>query len=313
MNEHFVPTSGVHILHRGDHEWDDVAKSILENYGVLCRRDISPLYLKDILTRGPHVADTIMYTKDRRGVTGFTALSWKDGYVETLAICSDPHRGSAKPLMVNTFRLARQKQLPYARLHAMPKVMTYYPKYTYKFVRPMVSPTVGYIHGHDMYKNLADPSENLAGFSNKSVRVPSETDSRKRKLPAKYRDVSPTSSSTSATTHKKEKRHRSPTTPTSVLIPETGMAPVVWVRLDGYPWWPAQVVVPQPRAGQYKNANARRLPGDDVFVAFFGGGYAWTKYSKMCDYRECYDKYAANPKQQALKDAIAEADAALQK
>lgn len=40
---------------------------------------------------------------------------------------------------------------------------------------------------------------------------------------------------------------------------------VVWVKMQSYPWWPAQVQTPSP-----EQMRLRHDPAKDIFVVFFG-------------------------------------------
>lgn len=291
MKKEFVPTPGLHIIHKTKNpgEWLVVTHDILKNSIRLCRCHIEPDYLKGALLKG----DTIIYTmsegnkQNQRVITGFTVLSWHDDHVETLVICADPRKGSAKPLMLETFRLARHRKYPYAKLEAIDTTLKYYPKFSYK---PLNEPL-----GYKMYKNLSKPEENLIGFSDKIIVT---NRSRKRKLPAKYEQKNSDSNVVVAPVKRRRGMEGSP-------FPEDS---IVWVSGFGYPW-PAQVVVP-PRA-QYKNAP--RGKDDDVFVVFFGTGeYTWTKSSRLCHYLECYDQYARSKvRDKKLRRAIEHANASI--
>lgn len=196
-------------------------------------------------------AETIVYTVAKDGkVNAFALVRWRRGHMDTLVVCSEKARGgSAKPVVLESLMLARKAGKPYAELHALRNVLTWYPRFGYALTAPMSEGND--IRGWHMRKNLSD----TVNWRELPPGVP------------RHGSVAP----------------ESPATPVAVAKPMATEYPVdsvVWASVPPYPWWPAQIQTPQ-------TAAQRKLPHHpgDVFVVFYGtGDFRWISPDRLRPY-----------------------------
>jgi len=225
-------------------------------------------------------ADVIFYTEDDEGITAFltATLDIPKKVMYTKLVCSDPTRGSGRPIIQRSLAYARSRGMTHASLNALPTVVDYYPKFGYvrNGSRPVVNAVV---HGTPLIKNLS----NLKNWGH-GLRTPE----RIEPLPLRIKPM------------KKQ------TTGTRALLS------IVWAHVPGHPWWPAQLQIPRPEHPKQLRKN------DTIFVAFYGGDFAWVgrkdistfKGKQGTHYEKAVRYTNTNPKKQPLLDAIDLADAA---
>jgi hypothetical protein len=126
---------------QGGHAWRKIKGEIREliRQGICTRQD--RVGKKNGIDRGLMMREslddvqTIFYTTDRQNkITAFLLARWDmpGKEMETMIVCSVPDKGSGKPIVMESLKEARHRGMEVARLHALRRVLTYYPKFGYK-------------------------------------------------------------------------------------------------------------------------------------------------------------------------------------
>ena len=209
--------------------------------------------------------DTIVYTLGhdmyvkKPQVTAFALLVWKGVDVEILVACASDKKnlkGSARPIIEKALKLARDRKMKTAELHALRHVMGYYPRFGFHRVGSLKNGND--IDGWLMKKNLT----NMVNWH--------------------------PSSSTSKPSLPTAAKPKAPMLPKRRNYSSFPVDSIVWVKQNSYPWWPAQVKAPSVVQQRLRHAHG------DVFVAFYAdtSSYAWVHpkyvhlYTRHPDHRK---------------------------
>lgn len=288
----------VHKDRKKRHEWRDMEKEIF----ALIEQDVcisqQPPYWGIRRSHAKQVisskADTIMYTRNPHGqMNAFLAIKWHPDVMETLAVCSKKELGgSVKEIVMQSLLFARTTdpalRLPkkFAELHALTHVRSYYPHFKYYQVGPNSNgnPRNGWL----FRKNLAN-TENWVDVV-PGVKTPEQRNLVGIHIPKK----------------KVQK-------PPQAYVPSDRFPPktIVWAKVEGYPYWPAQVKIPSQKYMLVPHSDS------SIFVSFYGTGeVGWIKKALVRhfeDHMETLPKTASKSQRKQFEQGVAEAQHAMLK
>ena len=250
------------IERRYDMPWPQ--DNALADIKDIVRRGVcSPVDANYVIYTALNHGDVVLYTKSRTGlVSAFLIGRWRRPYeFETMVVCSNHDRkGSSKPLILESFRLARERKARKATLTALGNVRTYYPKF-------------GYVDHSDVNNDLWYFVKNLSNTKNyyKEDTAPVEQEAPQEEERARRQPQTPVVDPPEPPAPAPRRQPR-PSAPAPGKYP---VGAVVLARVPGHPWWPAQVRKPTDSRKRLKHS-----PGD-YFVVFWGSKtYAWTRAVK---------------------------------
>lgn len=118
----------VHIIYKRDPHEKQIHSEILSfvRHGG-CRGELHTEYVRICLDG----SDMVLYQKYADKIVSFLIADFEKSSMVTSAVCSDKVHGSAKDLILASFKIARARGLKNAQLHSVNRALAYYPRFGY--------------------------------------------------------------------------------------------------------------------------------------------------------------------------------------
>lgn len=118
----------IHVLYKRDPHEKQIHSEILRfvKRGG-CRDELHTEYVRICLDG----SDMVLYQTFDNRIVSFLIADFEKSSMETSAVCADATHGSAKELILASFKIARARGLRNAQLHSVNKALAYYPRFGY--------------------------------------------------------------------------------------------------------------------------------------------------------------------------------------
>ena len=118
----------VHVIYKRDPHEKQIHSEILRFVKRGGCRDVLHTEYVRICLDG---SDMVLYQTFDNRIVSFLIADWEGPEMVTSAVCSDTTHGSAKELILTSFKIARARGLQSAQVHSVGKLLTYYPRFGY--------------------------------------------------------------------------------------------------------------------------------------------------------------------------------------
>lgn len=118
----------VHVVYKRDPHEKQIHSEILSFVGKGgCRDELGTEYVRICLDG----SDMVLYQRVGDRIVSFLIADFEKPSLVTSAVCSDRVHGSAKELILASFKIARARGLKSAQVHSINGALAYYPRFGY--------------------------------------------------------------------------------------------------------------------------------------------------------------------------------------